>query len=327
MSADEYATWRKLVAGGKVEINADNPQPGFYRWRPAKGEPFLPVAIWRDPAGALKCLVRDKEESEQWAQSQWHWFATNAIAHELYQAVMGGAEWPDVAPEVADLERSRIGGNNPPDDDTAQGILDQIQTLAEALKAYKKIASDEDFTKAQTLRSAFLELSGKADKRREALKRPHLDAGTAIDNEWRPAITSGKKYADDLRAAMKAFENERLAKQRAEEARIAEARRQIEAEQRLAEVEGRPQPKAPDLPPEPAPLPESRTVKGASGRAASTRLVMVPRIVDYDKAYSFLKTHPEMIELIGTLIKRAVKSGKYPEGIPGVEMVEEADVR
>ena len=110
-----------------------------------------------------------------------------------------------------------IGGSqfdNRPSFSVADVLRDQIDAAKAGVGTYAKISDDETAGKAQSLRSRLNELSGEADKKREALKRPHLEAGKAIDKEWQPLVKSAKEAADGIRSALSAYETDKLARQR-----------------------------------------------------------------------------------------------------------------
>lgn len=192
---DRYAYWRAALRGEKPEANPDNPQDGYYRVRERRGGPLVPVAVWFENERQL-CVIGGKLVDETTACERWPYFADKPITHEVYVAVTErGEDWPDIDATVAEQQRQGIGGNNPPEDE-AIILQEQIEAAAAGANAYAKITDDETHCKAQTLRSRLLELSGTADKRREALKRPHLEAGKAIDAKWQPLVKMAKSFAD-----------------------------------------------------------------------------------------------------------------------------------
>jgi len=72
-----------------------------------------------------------------------------------------------------------------------------------------------------------------ADDARSAAKKPHLDAGKAVDAEWKPLIDAAQRIVDACKKALTPW-NIKEADRKAEEARKAAA--EAEAE-RQAEVE------------------------------------------------------------------------------------------
>lgn len=306
---DRYAYWRAALRGEKPEANPDNPQDGYYRMRRHKGGPLVPVAVWFENDRQM-CLIDGKLVDENTACERWSYFADKPISHEVYTAVAErGENWPDIDPTVADQQRDGIGGNNPPEDE-AIILQEQIEAAAAGANAYAKIEDDETLRKAQTLRSRLLELSRTADKRREDLKRPHIDAGKAVDAKWQPLVKLAKSFADSIAAAMNAWETEKLRREREEQRRVAETLR-------AAADAGKPAPVAPPPPAAPAPI------KGAAGRAASVKLVRVATVTDQDAVYAYMRDRPEVVDLLAKLAQRAVDAGRE---VPGVTVEEQRKV-
>lgn len=307
---DRYAVWRAMLRGEKPEIHPDDPQDGFYRTRERKGGPMVPVAIWTNEDGALQCVIGGKLVDENTARERWQYIAANPITHEVHTAVAErGEQWPDIDAGVAD-DIAGAGHNRAPADDDPEFLRDQIERLKEGVKEYAKITSDDQAAKAQTLRARLNELAGKADKTREKLKRPHLEAGKEVDATYQPLVKSAKEGADQIARALSAHETE---KYRAEQ----EARRKAEEEARRAAEAGKPAPVAPPPPPAPAPI------KGAAGRAATVKLVRVVTVTDQDAVYAYCRTHPEVVNLLAQLAQRAVDAGR---DVPGVSVEEQRRV-
>lgn len=317
---DRYAYWRAALRGEKPEANPDNPQDGYYRVRERKGGPLVPVALWFENDQQL-CVIGGKLVDETTACERWPYFADKPITHEVYTAVAErGENWPDIDPTVADQQRDGIGGNNPPEDE-AIILQEQIEAAAAGANAYAKIEDDETLRKAQTLRSRLLELSRTADKRREDLKRPHMEAGKAVDAKWQPLVKLAKSFADGIATAMNAWETEKLRREREEQRKAEEAQRKAEAEARAAEEAGRPAP--PPAPVAPQPPAAPAPIKGAAGRAASVKLVRVATVTDQDAVYRYMRDRPEVVELLAKLAQRATDAG---HDVPGVKIDEQRKV-
>lgn len=328
----DYTYWMNALAGTFGPVHDDDPQPGFYRKRTGKAAGYVPVAIWPQD-GKMVALVDGKEAD---ASAIWTYVCEYPILEEWYRARMMGQPWPDESAAVtASLAPPPAGHNNPPTD-PAEILQGQIDAALKGVEEYGDIRSDETASKAQSLRSRLLELSGDADKRREADKRPHLDAGTAIDKKWQPIVKAAKAGADAIRAALSAHETRKDRERQAAETkrREAEDAARIAAEEETrrnaaaAEAAGKPAPEpvAPAPMPEsaPAPVPEaSVAIRGAYGRAAAVKVVKVAKVVDQDKAYMAMRTHKELVELIAKLAQRAATAGVE---VAGVEVTEERTV-
>lgn len=318
--APDYTYWMNALAGNFGPVHDGDPQAGFYRKRTGKAAGYVPVAIW-EQGGKMIALVDGKEAD---AAEIWTYVCQYPILEEWYRARMIGQPWPDESTAVtASLAPPPAGHNNPPTD-PAEILQCQIDAALAGVTEYGDIRSDETAARAQSLRSRLLELSGDADKHRETEKRPHLDANTAIDKKWQPIVKAAKAGADAIRAALSAHETRKDQERRAAEAKRRdeeEAARQAAAK---AEASGKATPQPVSAPPAPAPIPEAPVaIRGAYGRAASVKVVKVAKVVDQDKAYIAMRTHKELVELIGKLAQRAAVAGV---AVDGVEVTEERTV-
>lgn len=320
----DYTYWQNALAGTFGEVHDGHPMPGFYRKRTGKAAGYVPVAIWEQD-GAMIATVDQKAAD---ANEIWTYCCDKPITEAEYLKRVETGRWSDEDASVtASLSPppARMGDNNPPAD-PLEDLKGQIDTALAGVADYAAVSSDEAASKAQSLRSRLLELSGDADKRRETLKRPHLEAGRAVDEAWNPLVKMAKAGADALRAAISAFETAEKRKRDAAEAELARlaavAAKEAERVRLEAEAAGRPAPE----PPPPVPVPEaapapSTKVSGAYGRAASKKLVNKAIIQDYAKAVVALSGHPEMKELVAKLAQRAVTAGVAVDGVSFEEVV------
>lgn len=327
---DPWAWWRAALANpkeiGKSLKMTTTPEQGFYRRRLIKDGPWVPVAIWFDTKSGKWLATRtvDGADRDVIADDEWTHCGSRPITLEEYERVAErGEEWSDVEPEVGRQRRMPKPGDN----ETASEVeilRDQIDSSLKAMGDYAEIKDADHAGKAQSLRARLNELSNTADKHREAEKRPHLDAGKAVDKQWMPLVTDAKDGANKLRKALEVFETKKLQEQRKreEDARRAdeEARRRAEAPsfEDFGTV-------APQAPPPAESAPET-TIKGAYGRAASIGSeFVVTSFDDYDKLYGYMKDRPEVRACLEDLARRAVKAGR--RDIPGITIGEKATVK
>lgn len=318
----DYTWWSNALAGNVGPISDGYPECGFYR-RKQKDKTFCAVAIWRNADGELVAVeTRGNSAHPVDAQDTWTWVAKYPIPEALYRAYCDTGRWPDMDKAVAEQVERGIGDNMPPDD--VETLADQIESAKAGIAAYETIGDDETLAKAQSLRSRLLELSRTADKKRDEIKRPHLDACKTIDGTWMPLVKDAKAAADIVLKRMNDWENEKLRRERDAQRKADEERRAAEEAARAAEAEGAPAPAPePEPAPQPAPAPAA-PIRGAYGRAASVKLVkVVTNITDIDALLSFLRMHPEMTELARRLAQRAVDKG---HDVPGVEVEEQRKV-
>jgi hypothetical protein len=312
-----YDFWRNALAGVAQDIHDGHAHPGFYRKRVSRGGAFVPVAIWEQD-GKLVATVDGKEIDPI---EVWTFCCQHPVTEEAYRERVSTGMWPDEDSGVAASLRGP-GDNNPPQDEV-EAISDQIDAAAANAAAYETIADDETAARAQSSRSRLLELGGQADKRREVLKRPHLEAGKAVDAAWQPLVQKAKGAADAIRRALGAYETRKAQeaeRQRQEQERL---RREAEAAARKAETAGKPAPPPPP-PPDPEPPAPQTQVRGAYGRAASIKEVKRATVANQDEAYGFLKGHKELKDFIAKLAQRAVDAGYE---VPGVTVTIERVVR
>jgi hypothetical protein len=327
------AALREAIGTSGLVINETVPLSGYYRSAAVKNGPMLPVAIWRDESGKLNILRAGQPVALErvWPYAVWH-----PVSYDDYEAVTErGERWKDepatsvsaeVITESVALVHMQIGGNNPPEEDDIAKLKREIEAArGVAEQDYKEITTDDQAAAAQSLRSRLNELSGTADKKREAEKRPHFEAAKAVDAKWQPIVKLGKEAADWLRGKLSDYAtrkaNEEAAAQRialAEEARLAAERAAAQPEDGESE-QGAP----PVEQQSPPPAPTSATIKGATGRAATIRVVKVAKVVDYDKAYAHLKAIPEIKKVIDQVAQRFITAGNE---VPGVEVHERRDV-
>jgi hypothetical protein len=86
----------------------------------------------------------------------------------------------------------------------------QVALAVQGSQAYATITDDGHAARAASLRAKLQELAKTADKRREELKRPHLEAGRLVDDAWRPIITGARNAAGAIARAISAFETSKL---------------------------------------------------------------------------------------------------------------------
>ncbi|CAN7395563.1 hypothetical protein [Neorhizobium sp. LjRoot104] len=329
---DVWAWWRAALAdpskiGSKdLPVHDSDPQQGYFRVRYGKDKPFEPVAIWKDEEGNWLAYRAGREAK---AESIWTSCCRHPVTYEAYQAAVDGKGWPDddatVAAQVKPPEPT-IGDNSGEVDETEK-LKDQIEAALKGLDAYKTIADDATASKAQSLRNRLNELSGDADKKRDELKRPHLEAGKAIDKHWMPLVKSAKEGANSVKASLDAWETEKLRRRREDERKAEQARLAAEqaAREQQGEVEVIDAPKVETQPVAPPAEPVGQ-IRATYGKAASVSVkVVVDQVTDWPALAVYMSNHGECQDLLRKLAQRALDAGRT--NIPGVTTTERAAVR
>ena len=329
---DQWSRWRvSLASKGTVPQDAkeNDPWSGFWR-KSERGadnrKRFVPVAIWRDEAGALHCIVNGRHGGHDEAISLWAW-VSEAITEETYKLVAGGGNWPDIDATVAEQLNGGppSAGHNQPPTDPAEILREQLEAASKAVDDYAKITDDVTLAKAQSLRSRLLELKGSAEKQHKAEKEPHLEAGRVVDRRWLPLSKDADTAAKRVRASMEAWETEKLRRLRVKQQEEEAARLKAEQEVRDADVTlaaSAPVQDAPPLAPPPAAPPTQ--IRGAYGKGASSKPVnVVTGVTDWPALFNHFREFPEVQALLTKLAQQAVTAGR---DVPGVTVEERAKV-
>lgn len=323
---DRWSWWRKALEdpsliGKGLPVHPDVAELGYYRRR-AKNGPWEPVGIWLDEKHEMVAYRGDQKVSPEEIFS---WCCRNPVSYESYMQAKDGKGWPDddkvVAAQMQPPEPT-IGDNSGTVDE-AETLKSQIESSLKGVDAYAKITDDVKAAKAQSLRNRLNELSGDADKKREALTRPHLDANLIINKKWMPLVKSAKTGADTVKTAMEAWETEKLRVRREEQKTIDDAR--IAAEQAAREQQG--ETDTIDAP-APAPLVEAAPapIRATYGKSASVKAtIVVDEVTDWPALAVYMSNHQESQDLLRKLAQRALDAGRT--NIPGITTTEAAKVR
>ena len=100
------------------------------------------------------------------------------------------------------MSRHGIGGNNPPPDAAFALHIDGLFSLLSDSLAGGTVASDEQEAAIDAILDDFRAASKDADKARTAEKKPHDDAGKAVQAAWKPLLDRCDKVGDALAIGM-----------------------------------------------------------------------------------------------------------------------------
>lgn len=316
---NRWAWWQAALKGEFGPMHEGEPQQGFYRTR-FKGGKWEPVAIWYDADVGAWIAYRAGREADP--GEVWNFCRTHPITREAYDRAMTGQPFED---EDATVAEQVAAGHNSGDVDEAETIKDQIAAALAGLDAYQSIKDDATAAKALSLRNRLNELSKSADKIREDQKKPHLEAGKAVDTKWQPLVKSAKAGADKVRDAIGAWETVKLQAERKRQADIAAEQARIAAENAASErkTDG-------ELMEAPAPVAAVDTapasIKPTYGKAASVQVkTVVKDVTDWQALAVYMSVHPEVQDVLRKLAQRALDAGRTD--IPGITTAEEAKVR
>lgn len=304
ISNADYAYWEAAVADPSThkEFPLNMPVPGFYRLRTRDGE--IGVAIWpEDGEGGPAVTQRGKSPAKTLrteAEAEDFCHATikfcKAVTHEAYQQWYDTGVWPDQVMEP---------GRNAQLAEHIQ-IRESIQEIERELEAWfksigGKIETQAHADKAANWKDLIHRLSKEAEEKRKAEKKPHWDAGVAVDDKWAGVTALGSTVKRKIANIVEPF-------LRAEQARkLREAAAKMEAGQGV-----RPE--------------DVKAKAGTTGRATTMRVEQVLRITDeaafkaYYKEQDVFWRDPRTYSVLASIAKADLKAGMQ---IPGAKLVDE----
>jgi hypothetical protein len=127
---------------------------------------------------------------------------------------------------------SSIGGNKPPPEATFGLHIDELFTLLSDTLAGGQVDDDTKEAAIDMLMDDFRAASKDADKARAAEKKPHDDAGKAVQAKWKPIIDKADRGVTACKDVLTPY---RTAKQRAKDEAARKAREEAEAAQKAAQ--------------------------------------------------------------------------------------------
>jgi hypothetical protein len=315
-----------IIAAGLPVIERE-PWSGYYRLRN-----LLPVAIWRDEDGRLQ-ILRDNEVVP--VDQVWPTCAWSPVPYEWYDEFLGNEEekrpgtrkWPDaslIAVEDDDEAEPQAGA---PAEDAATKMEKKIDAAVEAAaKAFETITSEDQANQAAATRSDLTALAGQANKKREALNRPHIDAQRENNERWNPIINKGKNAAEAIRNKLSLFRQKQIAEAQAAAAAAAASQPQPDAAPEFLgeQIGGNHPPES--IAEQPAPQEPTAPVafKGATGRATRFKNVKTAVITDYDALYAHIKSFSDMKATMQKIAQRIVDDPTQ-QTPPGVEVHEKEE--
>ena len=208
--ADQWQWWRDALAGEFGPIHENEPASGFYR----VGNDA--VAIWHEDGQAVATRAGRKVED---VCALWTFAAKWPIPVETYEAVAEREEpWPDAIDVPAGV------GHNAPSEHEA--IEDELAALKASWERWLDeiggaIATQEHSDKASTYSERVVSLEARANEGHRVEKKPHLEAGRAVDERWRSVRVNAETAKRHIKGAIGRWE---IAEEKRREALAAQVR-------------------------------------------------------------------------------------------------------
>jgi hypothetical protein len=275
----------------------DNPKSGFYRAK-AKDGTLSAVAIWYDSfTGELRYQENGRDIDEQRAHERWPFVSKTPITKEVFWQFMDTGVWGDIDETSQAIHSGqKHAGFSSENADPAKDIKAKIAEAKKAVTQYLKIESDQDATRAQSLRSLLTSLKGEVIKLHKKEKEPFLEEGRDCDRKWFPLRDAAEAGALQLRTAIEDWEfAKRKAAKAAEEAGV-----------------------KPNMP---AP---AAKISGGMGRAANAKPYIAVVEIDVEKVFQQFKESTEVYEVLIGLAQQAISAGI---AVPGAKTEEKVRVR
>lgn len=237
--------------------------------------------------------------------------------------------------------RAVMGANNPPEESAFAGFEAHINDLFEEAKNFLDgagVNSDAEAEGVSKLLDLIRTAAKDADKARAAEKKPHDDAGKAVQAKWKPLLDRAEMAVDACKRALAPWLTRKAEEQRqaAEKARLdAEERAKAAAEAMrsttLDNLEGREaaealMKEADRAQADAAKAEKARPQAVGGARATTLRSYFTPMLADPKAALvHYVATRPDDVKafLLG-LAKQDVAAGKRQ--IPGFDVIEERRV-
>jgi hypothetical protein len=289
---NDFTMYRRLLAGERLAIDANEPWAGFYRLRRRGRDGYIPVAFWRDTGtGEWRCHLDGADVEEKRAIEIWPYAAKNPVSGGDYRVRMNSGRWPGEHEAV-------IGHNVAPLDDTPEAIGERIEDLAR--EAERLITSGAAMTQAacdqaSDLANTLGELEGKCNKLHGVEKAPHLDAGREVDRKWFPL----RDHAAGVKQALKRGVITPFLRRKQDEA--------IEAQ--VAAITGGAAPET---------VPQPKITAGSSKRPTALRTQTSAHVTDWKTLLTALAEHPAMRDCAQGIANASAKAGI---ALPGTKIV------
>lgn len=242
---------------------------------------------------------------------------------------------------MLDNDRAVIGGNSPPAYDP--DILAQFEATASdflrVTQQWLSLEAIETEAHASQVTDQIDGLRGlwrQVDAARKEAKKPHDDAGRAVQSAFNPLLTKLQKAADALKPKLAAYASAKARREgEAKREAEAEAQRQAEAAKEAfrqaeaagdigAQVEAEEAAKAAEKAQKNASRKTNTSVKPASGagRTMSLRKIKEVEITNINVLFMALRDAPEVHETLRRIATQRVRAAGYDKGdpLPGIKV-------
>jgi hypothetical protein len=237
-----------------------------------------------------------------------------------------------------------IGHNRPPAFDPAvlvdlAGTVDEFMSVTQQWLQLEAIENDQQSEQMADQITGLRGLWKKVDAARKDAKKPHDEAGKAVQAAFSPLLAKLKAAADTLKPKLATYTEAKAAREAEEKRKAEEEARAMAAaaEQRAkmaemegdigAKVEAEEEAKAAEKEAKAAAKGPDTKVKSASGggRTMSMRTIKEVEVVNVLALFGHYRAHPDVIDTLRRLATADVRAKDYDHAanpIPGIEITE-----
>lgn len=336
--------WQAKRKGLDYPINPKFVPWGYYRYKKKDGE-SIPLAVWEDKGkkyyrfGTARIEpMGDAQQEAAWAYNVFQYVCGYPISKAEYEHWMQHKAWPDPhgvqaaveaskpAPKsepakpatmpapAAPIAKAEIGHNSGDTEPmlTPEDAAGRVKVVIEAARKFTAITTQEEADASVALTNRLRELATEADKRRAELKKPHWEAGKAIDEAWNPVVIAPANHEASRLTSLRSKWAQVEKTKREMAARAEQARLDKEASERRAA--------APiDAEPEARKVVEAAPVvmqAPGGGRKRTARTIRGARITDYDALVEAVKGYQSVRTFLQEVADKVYYAGSE---LPGCE--------
>lgn len=296
---NDYAPWRRLLAGERVDIHDGEPLVGFYAI--GTGDRRVPVNIYKSEAGAFFAWRGAAAPNGKAVpvHEVWPRCASGAVPHADWLHAYNTGEWPGASTSAPVIEppiaASVIGtaiaagvdifdGDNAPEDELHAKLLDDVDRLEREIAALK---SDQGDLGAE-IKAKITKLQKQIKEAYSAEVKPHLDATEVVRTKWRGVTDRAAEIMGKITTKLTAFLNAKKAAEREAAAKAVAAGKPIE------EVA--------------AAIPAKTTAGGSGTRKVAMVKTYYAEVTDFDALYAHVKAQPLVQEALQKVADTAAKN-------------------
>lgn len=298
---DPYEWYIAALEGNAPPIDPTVAPCGYFRLPNREGG-FEPLTVWLDDAGEkwaqrgagdpIHVSAPPQEVRDGLTTGGEEGFVRELMAYamrypvdvDLYFDVLEGRKnWPDLPPPLP------VTYSNAPAD-PLEAAKQELEAERIEVERFLKtpIADQERADLAANWANRLADLESRIEAKRVELKKPHDEAGKAVQKNWKPLVDTAGVLKAQLKASTTKFLQDKAREEAIARAKLAEAGEVLPT--------GAPPPRA-----------------GTAGRTVSVATIYRAQIEDYPAALAFFAEREEVRELVQSLANRIIAAkGEVP---------------